>query len=213
MCWEIGLAGVELAPLVGAYDLIGVSNHGGLVEGLAERITHEGTRRRVVAHTPAWMSRGSSCPWGMGMHHCKTSDAARLYSSLLTTVNDLAILAMCLASDQSRGSSPRFIQAKYLARQSSVQGGWLCVHGLSLVSTVGLEHGEHKCLVQGVHIHRLRTRWIQGSPEGSSWLECDDSRLTDSFATSRAKTFGGTVNHLDAILVSSSASLLYLRGT
>jgi hypothetical protein len=48
----------------------------------------------------------SSRPWGMGMHHCRTPDAARLYSSLSMTVNYLAILAMRLASDRSGGSSP-----------------------------------------------------------------------------------------------------------
>jgi hypothetical protein len=32
---------------------------------------------------------------------------------------------------------------------------------------------------------------FEGAPEGSSCLEGDDSRLTDSFATSHAKTFGG----------------------
>jgi hypothetical protein len=37
-------------------------------------------------------------------------------------VNDLAILAMRLASDRSEGSSPRSIQAMYLSRQSSTQG-------------------------------------------------------------------------------------------
>jgi hypothetical protein len=66
MCWEIGLAGVELAPLVGAYDLIGVSNHGGLVEGLAERITHEGTRRRVVATHASVDVSGELMPLGDG---------------------------------------------------------------------------------------------------------------------------------------------------
>jgi hypothetical protein len=49
MSWEIGLAGVELAPLAGAYDLVGVSDRGGPVEALVERIAHEGTRHRVVA--------------------------------------------------------------------------------------------------------------------------------------------------------------------
>jgi hypothetical protein len=37
--------------------------------------------------------------------------------------------------------------------------------------------------------------------------------LTDGFATSRAKTFGGTVIRPDEIFTSSSSSLLYLRGT
>jgi hypothetical protein len=45
---EIGLAGVELAPLAGAYDLVGISNRGGPVEALAERSAYEGARRRVV---------------------------------------------------------------------------------------------------------------------------------------------------------------------
>jgi hypothetical protein len=52
MGWEIGLACVELAPLTGAHELIGVGNRGGLVEALAERVAHEGVWCRVVtAHT------------------------------------------------------------------------------------------------------------------------------------------------------------------
>jgi hypothetical protein len=54
---------------------------------------------------------------------------------------------------------------------------------------------------------------FEGAPEGSSWFEGVSSRLTDGFATSRAKTFAGTVIHPDAILASSSASSLYQRGT
>jgi hypothetical protein len=49
---EISLAGVKLAPLAGAYDLVGVGNRGGPVEPLAECVAHEGTWRCVVAtHT------------------------------------------------------------------------------------------------------------------------------------------------------------------
>jgi hypothetical protein len=47
--WEVGLAGVELAPLAGAHNLVGVGDRGGLVEALAERVAHKGARRRVVA--------------------------------------------------------------------------------------------------------------------------------------------------------------------
>jgi hypothetical protein len=46
---EIGLAGVKLAPFVGAYDLAGVGNRGGPVEALAERIAHEGAGCCVMA--------------------------------------------------------------------------------------------------------------------------------------------------------------------
>jgi hypothetical protein len=54
---------------------------------------------------------------------------------------------------------------------------------------------------------------LEGAHEGSLWIEGHGSRLTDGWATSRAKTFGGTVIHPDAILASSSASSLYRRGT
>jgi hypothetical protein len=43
---------------------------------------------------------------------------ARLYSSPSTRANDLAILAMRLASDRSEGSSLLSIQAIYLSHQS-----------------------------------------------------------------------------------------------
>jgi hypothetical protein len=56
------------------------------------------------------------------MHRYRMPDAVRLYSSPSTMVNDLAILAMRLSSDRSGGSSPRSIQASYLAHQSSVWG-------------------------------------------------------------------------------------------
>jgi hypothetical protein len=46
---EISLVGIELAPLAGTYDLICVSDRGGLSKALAERVAHEGARRRVVA--------------------------------------------------------------------------------------------------------------------------------------------------------------------
>jgi hypothetical protein len=35
---EISLAGIELAPLVGAYDFVGVNDRGGPIKALAERI-------------------------------------------------------------------------------------------------------------------------------------------------------------------------------
>jgi hypothetical protein len=50
--WEVGFACIKLAPLAGAHDLIGISNRGGPIESLAERVAHEGARHRVVAtHT------------------------------------------------------------------------------------------------------------------------------------------------------------------
>jgi hypothetical protein len=118
-------------------------------------------------HTPAWMSRRSSRPWGMGTHRSKMPDEAHLYSSPSTRVNDLAILAMRLALDRSERSSLRSIQAMYLAHQSSSRGGGgLCVHGLGLVCAIPLEQGEHKHLVRGVLVEDhvwFEDRWMDTS--------------------------------------------------
>jgi hypothetical protein len=149
---------------------------------------------------------------GMGMHHCRTPDAVRLYSSPSIVVNDLAILAMRLSSDRSRGSSPRSIQARYLARQSSARGRF-CLHGLSFVHVVTLEQGEHERLVRGVLVHGFRARWIRGSPRGFLLVRGWRPEVDDGFATSCAKTFGGMVIRPNAIFASSYASSLYLRGT
>jgi hypothetical protein len=46
---EIGFAGVELAPFAGAHNLAGISDRGGPVEALAERIAYEGVGCCVVA--------------------------------------------------------------------------------------------------------------------------------------------------------------------
>jgi hypothetical protein len=47
--WEVCFACVKLAPLAGAHNLVGISDYGGPIEALAERVAHEGARRRVVA--------------------------------------------------------------------------------------------------------------------------------------------------------------------
>jgi hypothetical protein len=47
--WEVSFVGVKLAPFAGAHDLAGIGDRGGPVEALAERVAHEGARRRVVA--------------------------------------------------------------------------------------------------------------------------------------------------------------------
>jgi hypothetical protein len=53
---------------------------------------------------------------------------------------------------------------------------------------------------------------FEGAPEGSSWFEGADPRSTDGFATSRVKTFGGTVIRPDAIFASSSVRVATGRG-
>jgi hypothetical protein len=46
---EVSLAGIKLAPFVGAHDLAGISDRSGPVEALAECVAHEGAWRCVVA--------------------------------------------------------------------------------------------------------------------------------------------------------------------
>jgi hypothetical protein len=48
VCRKVGLEGVELAPFAGAHNLTGISDRGGPVEALVERVAHEGAWRRVV---------------------------------------------------------------------------------------------------------------------------------------------------------------------
>jgi hypothetical protein len=97
--WEIGLAGVELAPFTGAHVLAGVRNRSRPVEALAECVADKGVWRRVVATHARVDVLEELAPWAMGMHRCKTPDAARLCSSPLMRANDLAILAKRLALD------------------------------------------------------------------------------------------------------------------
>jgi hypothetical protein len=52
MSGEVGLVGVKLAPLAGAYDIAGVRNRGRPVKALAESIANESTRRGVMAADP-----------------------------------------------------------------------------------------------------------------------------------------------------------------
>jgi hypothetical protein len=52
MSGKVGLAGVKLAPLAGAYDLTGIRDRGRPVKALAEGIANEGARRCVMATYP-----------------------------------------------------------------------------------------------------------------------------------------------------------------
>jgi hypothetical protein len=56
MSREIGLAGIKLAPLAGAHDLVGISDRGGPIKALAERVAHRVRDAAWWPHTPAWMS-------------------------------------------------------------------------------------------------------------------------------------------------------------
>jgi hypothetical protein len=141
-------------------------------------------------HTPAWMSRRILRPWGMGTHGCRTPDTARLYSSPSTRVNDLAILAMHLASDRSEASSPRSIQAMYLFRQSSAWGDGSVSMGSASPTSYPSSKESTDVSFEGSSSIGSAPAGFEGASEGSSWLEGVDSRLTDGFATSRERRSG-----------------------
>jgi hypothetical protein len=208
---EVGLAGIKLAPFVGVHDLAGISNRSGPIEALSECVAHEGAWRRVVA-AYARVNVSKELPCGMGTHRCRTPDATRLHSSPSTRVNALAILAMRLASNRYGGSSPRSIQAMYLSRQSSARGTGSVSMASALSAPYPSSRESMNASFEGSSSIGSTPVGSEGAPEGSSWFEGVDSRLTDGLATSRAKTFGGAVIHPGAILASSSASLLYRWG-
>jgi hypothetical protein len=79
--WEVGFAGIELAPFTGAHDLTSVDNCGRPVEALAKRVAHEGAWRRVVATHACVDVPEELAPLGDGYAAC-------LYSSPSTRVND-----------------------------------------------------------------------------------------------------------------------------
>jgi hypothetical protein len=73
MSGKVGLAGVELAPFAGAYDLAGVRDRGRPVKALAESITNEGMRCGVMAADPGVDVPQELAPFGDG--HAPLQDA------------------------------------------------------------------------------------------------------------------------------------------
>jgi hypothetical protein len=111
MSGKVGLAGVELAPFAGAYDLAGVRDRGRPVKALAESIANEGTRCRVMATDPSVDVPKELAPLGDG--HAPLQDAGG--GALVQ-----------LAVDEGKGlghpgdAPGRGIQAIYLSRQSAL---------------------------------------------------------------------------------------------
>jgi hypothetical protein len=97
-------------------------------------------------------------------------EAARLYSSPSTRANDLAILAMRLASDWFEGSSPRSIQAIYLSRQSPSLGAG----SMSMASASSAPHPSSRestyASFEGSSSMGSVPVGLEGAPEGPSRL-------------------------------------------
>jgi hypothetical protein len=170
VCREVSFVGIKLAPFAGAHDLAGISDRSGPVEALAERVAHESAWRCVVAAYARVNVSKELAPCGMGTHRCRTPIAARLYSSPSTRVNDLAILAIRLASDRSGGSSPRSIQTMYLSRQSSARGtGSVSMASASSEPYPSSRESTNASFEGSLSIGSTPVGSI-GALEGSSWL-------------------------------------------
>jgi hypothetical protein len=115
----------------------------------------------------------------MGTHRCRMPEAARLYSSPSTRANDLAILAMRLASDRSAGSSPRSIQAIYLSRQCTSP----VADSMSMASASSEPYPSSTestyASFEGSSSMGSAPVGLEGAPEGSSRLEGQGSSLTN----------------------------------
>jgi hypothetical protein len=129
------------------------------------------------------------------------------------SLQDLAILAMRLASGRSEGSSPRSIQEIYLSRPSTSLG----TGSTSMASASSAPYPSRtkstNASFEGSSSMGSAPAGFEGAPECSVQFEGCGSRVTEGWVTSRTKMFGGAVTRPDAILASSSASSLYWRGT
>src|SRR6185437_3418296 len=139
-------------------------------------------------------------------HRCKTPEGLRLYSTLSIRTKDLARLAWRRAWARFEGRIPRIIQSMYWTRQS-------CEVGASSTSTASASSVE--VVPKSMSMGSVSS--AGGFPPEGPVVERPGStgslNSTEGLVMSRAKMFGGMVVRPDAILASSSASLLYLRRT
>jgi hypothetical protein len=164
----------------------------------------------VAAHARVYVPK-ELAPLGDGYASLQDVGGGALVQLAVDEGEDLAILAMRLASDRSEGSSPRSIQVMYLSRHSTLWGAGSTSMASSALYPSRRESTDAS--FEGSSSMGSAPTGFEGVPEGSVQFEGCDSRVMDGWVTSRAKTFSGTVIRPDAILVSSSTSSLYRRGT
>jgi hypothetical protein len=156
--WEISLAGVELAPLIGAYDLASIGDHGGPVEALAERVAHEGVRCRVMAaYTRVDVPDELTA---LGNRDAPLQDAGRgaLVQLAVDEGERLGHPGNAPGLKPIRGKFPSIHPGEVFGLLILRAGGWFCLDGLRLVCPITLQQGEHELLVRGVLVDGLCTR-------------------------------------------------------
>jgi hypothetical protein len=144
---EISLAGVELAPLAGTYDLVGVGDRGGPVKALAERVAHEGTWRRVMAAYACVDVSNELATLGDGDAPLQDTGRGALVQLAAVGGERLGHPGDAPGLGPIRGKFPSIHPSEVFGLPILRAGGWLYFHGLGLVCNVALEQGEHKRLV------------------------------------------------------------------
>jgi hypothetical protein len=166
MSGKVGLAGVKLVPLAGAYNLTGVRDRGRPVNALAESIANEGTRCGVMAKDPSVDVPQEIAPLGDGHAPLQDAGGGALVQLAVSEGKGLGHPGDAPGRGPVRGEFPSSHPGDILVAPVSLDRGWLDVHHISPVGAVPLVEGEHVRLVRGVLIHGFRTRWIRGSPRG-----------------------------------------------
>jgi hypothetical protein len=134
MSREVSLAGIELAPLAGAHDLVGISDHGGPIKALAECIAHEGARRRVVATYARVDVSNKLKAVGNGNAPLQDARCASLVQLAVNYGERLGHPSDALGFRPVWGKFPSIHPSEVFGPPILHAGGWLCLHGLGFIS-------------------------------------------------------------------------------
>jgi hypothetical protein len=124
---EISLTGIELTLLAGVHDLVGVSNRGGLVKALAERVAHEGTRRRVVATHARVDVSDEFATFGYGDRPLQDAGRGALVELTVDDGERLGQSGDAPGLGPVRGKFPSIHPGEVFGPPILRAGGWLCL--------------------------------------------------------------------------------------
>jgi hypothetical protein len=188
---EVGLAGVELAPFAGAHDLASVSERGGPVEAMAERIAHEGAGRGVVATYARVYIPEKLAPLGDGHASMQDAGGGAFVQLAVDESERLSHPGDAPSLGPVRGEFPSVHPGDILVAPVRLAGGWSTSIALASSASYPSSRESTYASFEGSSSMGTAPVGLEGAPEGSSQFEGCGSRLTDGWAMSRAKTFGG----------------------
>jgi hypothetical protein len=137
--WDIGLAGLKLAPLTGAHDLVDTSDRGGPIEALVERIAHEGARRRVVATQARMDFSNKFATVGGGDAPLQGARRGALVQLVIDYSERLGFPGDAPSFRPIHGEFPSINLGEVLASPILYAGGRFCFHGLDFAHAIPLE--------------------------------------------------------------------------